>query len=217
MCATPWLMALSALRGINEYQQQQQQYNAQMQIYKNQADIAEQNARISQARQNQIAEQHAFEQKRLNDRMRLTAGHIANETGASGLTLEGSPMDVLLSGYGAWKQDSDTNLYNQRNNIWSEQLNENNYRNQANSARAAYVNIQGQKRGSLWSTILGTGLSMYGIGRRYASAGIHQDYIHAPMLAQSFGSNGLMDGLEWRMGKRLYKTFGSNAPWRERW
>ncbi|MUP48909.1 hypothetical protein C3L57_06860 [Veillonellaceae bacterium M2-8] len=216
MCASPWLMALTALRGINEYKQQQQQYNAQLQIYKTQADVAEQNARISQKRQEQIAEQHAYEQKRINDKMRLTAGHIANESGASGLTLSGSPMDALLASYGAWQQDSDMNLYNQRNNIWTEQQNERNYRNQATNSRMAYYNIQNQKRNNLWSTILGTGLSLYGINRRYGGYTPPKEYVNVPKLYQSFGDNGMMNGLEWHMGQ-VYKPLGSNVPWRKRW
>ena len=117
-------MALTAIQGINQYNQQKQQYNAQSALYNAQAKAAEQNARISQVKQEQIAEQYAAQQSKLNDRMKLAAGQTAAQAGASGLQLSGSPLDALSSSYDAWRDDSSTLLQNQRNDVWSEQLSE---------------------------------------------------------------------------------------------
>ena len=68
------MMALTAIQGINQYNQQKQQYNAQSALYNAQAKAAEQNARISQVKQEQIAEQYAAQQSKLNGRMKLAAG-----------------------------------------------------------------------------------------------------------------------------------------------
>ena len=163
-------MALTAIQGINQYNQQKQQYNAQSALYNAQAKAAEQNARISQVKQEQIAEQYAAQQSKLNDRMKLTAGQTAAQAGASGLQLSGSPLDALSSSYDAWRDDSSTLLQNQRNDVWSEHVNEVNYQNQANAYRTSAANLQAQKKSALWGTILGTAASMYGIHRTYGAA-----------------------------------------------
>lgn len=164
------MMALTAIQGINQYNQQKQQYNAQSALYNAQAKAAEQNARISQVKQEQIAEQYAAQQSKLNDRMKLTAGQTAAQAGASGLQLSGSPLDALSSSYDAWRDDSSTLLQNQRNDVWSEHVNEVNYQNQANAYRTSAANLQAQKKSALWGTILGTAASMYGIHRTYGAA-----------------------------------------------
>ncbi|WP_155482883.1 virion core protein, T7 gp14 family [Megasphaera elsdenii] len=169
MCGTPWMMALTAIQGINQYNTQKQQYNAQTAMYNAQAKAAEQNARISQVKQEQIAEQYAAQQSKLNDRMKLAAGQTAAQAGASGLQLSGSPLDALSASYGAWNADSAQLLQNQRNDVWSEHLNEVNYQNQANAYRTSAANLQAQKKSALWGTILGTAASMYGIHREYGA------------------------------------------------
>jgi hypothetical protein len=163
-------MALTAIQGINQYNQQKQQYNAQSALYNAQAKAAEQNARISQVKQEQIAEQYAAQQSKLHDRMKLAAGQTAAQAGASGLQLSGSPLDALSSSYDAWRDDSSTLLQNQRNDVWSEHVNEVNYQNQANAYRTSAANLQAQKKSALWGTILGTAASMYGIHRTYGAA-----------------------------------------------
>jgi hypothetical protein len=169
MCGTPWMMALTAIQGINQYNTQKQQYNAQTAMYNAQAKAAEQNARISQVKQEQIAEQYAAQQSKLNDRMKLAAGQTAAQAGASGLQLSGSPLDALSASYGAWNADSAQLLQNQRNDVWSEHLNEVNYQNQANAYRTSAANLQAQKQSALFGTILGTAASMYGIHREYGA------------------------------------------------
>lgn len=171
MCGLPGLIGMQVLSGLSQYQQQKQQYNAQMAVYNTQAAAAENNARISQYKQEQIADQYAEKQSKLNDRMRLAAGNAAAEAGASGLQLSGSPVDLLASGYGAYYDDTNTLLQNQRNDIWSERVNEINYANQANSYRAGAENMRRQKKAALWGTILGTAASIYGLNRTYGGIG----------------------------------------------
>lgn len=132
--------------GNQSVQPAKQQYNAQSALYNAQAKAAEQNARISQVKQEQIAEQYAAQQSKLNDRMKLAAGQTAAQAGASGLQLSGSPLDALSSSYDAWRDDSSTLLQNQRNDVWSEHVNEVNYQNQANAYRTSAANLQAQKR-----------------------------------------------------------------------
>lgn len=90
MCGAAGMIALTAIQGINQYNQQKQQYNAQAAMYNTQAKLAENNARISQKKQEQIAEQYAAQQSKLNARMKLAAGQTAAQAGASGLQLSGS-------------------------------------------------------------------------------------------------------------------------------
>lgn len=200
MCGTPWMIGLTALQGISQYNSQKQQYNAQTAMYNAQAKTAENNARISEKKQEQIADQYAAKQSKLNNRMRLAAGSAAAEAGASGLALSGSPLDLLSSSYQAWHDDSNTLLSNQRNDVWSEKLNEINYRNQANSYRASAANAQSQKKSALWGTILGTASSIYGLSRTYGStAGAQSSY---PNLTYSAGNEltGLTPSWNWSFG-----------------
>ena len=164
------MIALTVMQGMNQYNQQKQQYNAQAAMYNTQAKLAENNARISQKKQEQIAEQYASQQSKLNDRMKLAAGQTAAQAGASGLQLSGSPLDALAASYGAWNDDTNTLLQNQRNDVWSERVNEINYQNQANSYRASAANMQSQKQSALLGTILGTAANIYGIKSQYGSA-----------------------------------------------
>ena len=218
MCGAAGMIGLTVLQGINQYNAQRQQYNAQAAMYNAQATAAENNARISQRKQEQIAEQYANQQRKLNDRMRLAAGQTAAQAGASGLQLSGSPLDLLSSSYSAWHDDSNTLLSNQRNDVWSERLNEINYTNQANAYRASAANIRSQKNNALWGTLLSTGASIYGINRMYGSA--------APMTSASlppyqsyytFGTPG-KNGISTYMNSGLFgstpgTTYKIKYPW----
>lgn len=212
MCGTPWMIGLAALQGINQYNSQKQQYNAQAAMYNAQAQTAEQNARISEIKQEQVAEQYANQQRKLNDRMRLAVGNAAAEAGASGLALSGSPLDLLSSSYQTWHDDSNTLLGNQRNNIWSERMNELNYRNQASSYRASAANMQAQKRNALWGTILGTASSIYGIQRAYGANPTAQSDM--PQLTPGFNTelSGMTPSWNWTFGtgkNGIQTTMGS--------
>lgn len=196
-------------------------------MYNAQATAAENNAKISQRKQEQIAEQYANQQRKLNNRMRLAAGQTAAQAGASGLQLSGSPLDLLSSSYQAWHDDSNTLLSNQRNDVWSERLNEINYTNQANAYRASAANIRSQKNNALWGTLLSTGASIYGINRMYG--GVSQPKTTVPNLSpvasgynpaayQSYlfgtGKNGISTTLQSGLfGSTPGTTYKIKYPW----
>lgn len=170
MCGVQWMMALTALQGIQQYNQVKQQTAAQVAVNNQQAELARQNAKTSEARQSQIAEKYANDQRKLDDRMRLMAGQAAAQAGGSGLTLSGSPLDVLMSGYGAYQDDSTQLLQNQRNDVRSEYINEVNYRNQASTYNAAAANARAQGKTAALGTILSTASSLWGIHNSYKGA-----------------------------------------------
>ena len=170
MCGASAMLALTAVQGIQQYNATQQQTAAQVNMYNNQAKVAEQNARISAAKQSQIADQYASQQQKLNDRMRLAAGQTAAQAGASNLQLAGSPLDLLASGYQAHIDDTNQLLANQRNDVRSEYMNQINYENAASAYHSSAANAKTQGKNALMGTILNTAASLYGIGRSYRGA-----------------------------------------------
>ena len=115
MCGVPAMMAAQLAQGIMQYKQVKQEAKAKAAMYQQQAQAAEQNAKISELRQDQIADKYANDQRKLDDRMRLMAGQTAAQAGASNMTLTGSPLDILISSYGTYQDDSSQLLQNQRN------------------------------------------------------------------------------------------------------
>ena len=143
MCG--WVAGLTALGGLLQYRQQQAQANAQASMYRAQADAAQQNARIENRKQEQIADNYAQQQEALRARQRLAEGAQRAETGAAGLNFAGSAMDILSSGYDAYNKDSMNLLMNQRNDNYSSRVAESNYINQANQANASAANVKRQE------------------------------------------------------------------------
>ena len=161
MCG--WVAGLTALGGLLQYRQQQAQANAQASMYRAQADAAQQNARIENRKQEQIADNYAQQQEALRARQRLAEGAQRAETGAAGLNFAGSAMDILSSGYDAYNKDSMNLLMNQRNDNYSSRVAESNYINQANQSNASAANVKRQAKMSGLATILGTAASVYGV------------------------------------------------------
>lgn len=167
MCApVPMVLTgVSTLMGITSANQQAKATEA---MYNNQAAVAEQNARISAAKQNQINSQYLQEKQRLDDKMRLVAGQNRAAAGASGLAMSGSPLQALAASYDAYNQDVTTWNTNKNNAIWNEKVNEVNYLNQANAARSAASNIKSQVPSSMLATLIGGASSMYSLKSQYA-------------------------------------------------
>ena len=163
MCG--WVAGLTALGGLLQYRQQQAQANAQASMYRAQADAAQQNARIENRKQEQIADNYAQQPEALSARPRLAEGAQRAETGAAGLNFAGSAMDILSSGYDAYNKDSMNLLMNQRNDNYSSRVAESNYINQANQANASAANVKRQAKMSGLATILGTAASVYGVAQ----------------------------------------------------
>lgn len=161
MCSV--LAGLMALGGVMQYRSQQQQANAQANMYRAQADAAEQNARVEAKKQEQIADNYAVQARQLRQRQRLAEGAQRAETGAAGLGFSGSAMDILSSSLQAYSEDQMNNLWNQRNDNYNSRVAQTNYLTQAANARSAASNV---KRAAKWQglgTILGTAASVYGM------------------------------------------------------
>lgn len=141
-----------------------QEYKAQQRAYEAQARTARQNAAIAEAQRNQQADAYAQKQAQLNDRMRLVRGQAAAAAGAGGFTAEGSVNDILESSYDAYQKDSMNLLSQQRNDSWSQYVNQVNYLNQASAYDTAARNARKQGHQKIFSTLLGTAAMAYGMG-----------------------------------------------------
>lgn len=169
MCSV--IAGLTALSGMVQYRQQQQQANAQASMYRAQAETATRNAQIENRKREQQADNYAQQQAALRSRQRLTEGRQRAQTGAAGLNFSGSAMDILSSGYDAYQKDAENLLGNQRNDDYNSRLTITNYLNQANQANAAAANVKKQARLSGIGTLLGTAASVYGAGQSWKSSG----------------------------------------------
>ena len=151
-----------------------QQGKAQSEAYQAQADAAFQNAKIQNKQSEQIAENAAAEQRKLDNRMRAIAGQQRAQAGASGIMGDvGSPLDVYGASMAAWGEDTLNNLWNQRNNTYNSYVREVNYRNQGYAAEAqAKAAKQAGTMGALGSIIGGAAyLSSIGGGGQKTLAG----------------------------------------------
>lgn len=161
MCSV--LAGLTALGGIMQYRSQQQQADAQANMYRAQADAAEQNARIENRKQEQIADNYATQANKLRARQRLAEGAQRAETGAAGLGFSGSAMDILSGGLQAYNEDQQNALWNQRNDNYNSRVAETNYLTQAANARNAAANVKKAARWNGIGTIVGTAASIVGM------------------------------------------------------
>ena len=151
---------------------QHQQGKAQAAMYAQQARVAEANARISDRKQEQIADQALQERDKMSDKMRLIQGQNVAETGASGLTMDGTPLQLMASSYDEYNKDIHNWETNKNNSIYNEYLNGMNYRNEASTARAAASNAKSQTRMAMLGTILSGASSIYGLKGQYASKSV---------------------------------------------
>lgn len=157
---------------------QHQQGKAQAAMYNQQARVAEANARISDRKQEQIADQALQERDKMSDKMRLIQGQNTAETGAGGLMMAGTPLQLMASSYDEYNKDIQNWETNKNNSIYNEYLNGMNYRNEASTARAAASNAKSQTRMAMLGTILSGASSIYGLKGQYASksAGVGNNY-----------------------------------------
>lgn len=155
-----------ALTGITTGMQmagQYQQSRAQAAAYTAQAEAAAQNARIQNRKSEQIAENAAQEQRKLDNRMRLIAGQQNAQAGASGLVGGvGSSLDAYNASMAAWNEDSTNLLSNQRNTIYDNYVQEVNFRNQANAYNAQAKAAKQAGNMAMATTLLGAAASVIG-------------------------------------------------------
>ena len=171
-------IALTAASMVGTLFMQHQQGKAQAAMYNQQARVAEANARISDRKQEQIADQALQERDKMSDKMRLIQGQNTAETGASGLMMAGTPLQLMASSYDEYNKDIQNWETNKNNSIYNEYLNGMNYRNEASTARAAASNAKSQTRMAMLGTILSGASSIYGLKGQYASksAGVGNNY-----------------------------------------
>lgn len=171
-------IALTAASMVGTLFTQHQQGKAQAAMYNQQARVAEANARISDRKQEQIADQALQERDKMSDKMRLIQGQNTAETGASGLMMAGTPLQLMASSYDEYNKDIQNWGTNKNNSIYNEYLNGMNYRNEASTARAAASNAKKQTRMAMLGTILSGASSIYGLKGQYASnsAGVGNNY-----------------------------------------
>lgn len=171
-------IVLTAASMVGTLFTQHQQGKAQAAMYNQQARVAEANARISDRKQEQIADQALQERDKMSDKMRLIQGQNTAETGASGLMMTGTPLQLMASSYDEYNKDIQNWETNKNNGIYNEYLNGMNYRNEASTARAAASNAKKQTRMAMLGTILSGASSIYGLKGQYASksAGVGNNY-----------------------------------------
>ena len=169
-----------ALMGLTTGMQvagQYQQSRAQAAAYTAQAEAAEQNARIQNRKGEQIAENAAQEQRKLDNRMRLVAGQQNAQAGASGLVGGmGSALDVYNASMEAWQEDTQNALWNQRNNTYNNYVQEVNFRNQGNAYRAQASAAKSAGNMAIAGTLLGAASSVIGGMGGGASSGGNTSY-----------------------------------------
>ena len=163
-------IALMAGQMVTQLWGQHQQTKAQTAMYNAQAQAAEANARISDRKQQDIANQALQERDKMDNKMRLIAGQNTAEAGATGLSMSGTPLQLMASSYDEYNKDINNWETSKNNSIYNEYLNGVNYRNEANSARAAAANAKTQGRMQMLGTILSGASSMYGLKQQYAGS-----------------------------------------------
>ena len=169
-------IALMAGQLVTTLWGQHQQTKAQTAMYNAQAQAAEANARISDRKQQDIANQALQERDKMDNKMRLIAGQNTAEAGATGLSMNGTPLQLMASSYDEYNKDINNWETNKNNSIYNEYLNGVNYRNEANSARAAAANAKTQGRLQMLGTILSGASSIYGMKQQYTGGKYKTEY-----------------------------------------
>lgn len=164
-------IALMAGQMVTQLWGQHRQTKAQTAMYNAQAQAAETNARISDRKQQDIANQALQERDKMDARMRLIAGQNTAEAGATGLSMSGTPLQLMASSYDEYNKDIHNWESNKNNSIYNEYLNGLNYRNEASTARASASNAKTQGRLAMIGTILSGASSIYGLKQQYSGSG----------------------------------------------
>ena len=169
-------IALMAGQLVTTLWGQHQQTKAQTAMYNAQAQAAEANARISDRKQQDIANQALQERDKMDNKMRLIAGQNTAEAGATGLSMSGTPLQLMASSYDEYNKDINNWETSKNNSIYNEYLNGVNYRNEASSARAAAANAKTQGRLQMLGTILSGASSIYGMKQQYTGGKYKTQY-----------------------------------------
>lgn len=182
---------------------QRAQTKAQVAQYNAEAQTAEANKRLSDRKQEQIADRYLQDRQQMNDKMRLVAGRNAAETGASGLMMTGSPLELMGASYDEYNKDIRNWETNKNNDIYGEYLNGVNYQNQANAARSAAANAKSQGNMAMLGTILSGATSFMNLKSQYARSASNTP------STESYSSDirgGTSSGLAYTNGANPFET-----------
>lgn len=151
----------TGLQAYSQYQEGQSTAEA----YEAQAKAAQQNANIISKQREQTAQNYAHQQTQLRERHKLAAGAARAQAGAAGLAGGvGSSGDLLKSSQGAFEQDTNRLLQNQRNDTWSQYVNQVNYENQANTYSTMASNAKSSGIINALGTLAAGSASFFGSG-----------------------------------------------------
>ena len=162
----------TGLQMAGTYQQSRAQaaaYEAQAQAAQAQANAAYQNARIQNRQSEQLAERYAQQQRKLDNQRKLVVGQQMAAAGASGIVGGvGSSLDLYNATMDAWQQDSYNLLNNQRNDIFTNYVNEVNLRNQGNAYVAQAANYREQASAAKTAGNIGMFGTLLGAASQFA-------------------------------------------------
>lgn len=158
----------TGLQAYSQYQEGQSTAEA----YEAQAKAAQQNANIISKQREQTAQNYAHQQTQLRERHKLAAGAARAQAGAAGLAGGvGSSGDLLQSSQGAFEQDTNRLLQNQRNDTWSQYVNQVNYENQANTYSTMASNAKSSGIINALGTLAAGSASFFGSGSSGSESG----------------------------------------------
>lgn len=189
----------TGLQAYSQYQEGQSTAEA----YEAQAKAAQQNANIISKQREQTAQNYAHQQTQLRERHKLAAGAARAQAGAAGLAGGvGSSGDLLQSSQGAFEQDTNRLLQNQRNDTWSQYVNQVNYENQANTYSTMASNAKSSGIINALGTLAAGSASFFGSG---SSASDTSNY-----LGLTTGTGGTYDSITGNtLGNSYIQTFGN--------
>ena len=225
MCSLTLALAglTTGMQMAGQYQQSRAQaaaYEAQAEAAQRQADAAYQNAKIQNRKSEQVAEQYAEEQRRLDNQRRLVVGQQRAQAGASGIAGGiGSSLDIYNASMEAYKDDSLNLLNNQRNAMFDNYVGEVNLRNQGNEYTAQSANYKAQASAAkqagnmaMFTTLLGSASSFIGTGggakASAGTSGTAQTPTAAPF--QSVAMDNTFAGNAFRTNSTVSTAWGTN-------
>lgn len=153
-------LAATAIGGVMNTYGTIEEGKSQSAAYEAQAKQDEANARTETFRQHQIANNAAYEAKKMLGERKLAEGSQAAAMGSAGIDMtQGSALDILSATLEEYGNDAMMALSNQRNANYDSRVRQTNFINSANANKAAAKNVKTQSYLSAAGTALGTAVS----------------------------------------------------------
>ena len=137
--------------------------NAQAKAYKQQAEIAQYNARLAELQGVRELEKGARDEQRFRRKARQFQATQRSQLAASGTQLAGSALSVLADTASGIEQDAAVLRYNTLQNKWQRDVQAVNYRNEASMARANASNAMTAGVIGAFGGLLNTGADIAGM------------------------------------------------------